>query len=420
MTNNLPEGIHFNLNQNDKFKNIAIAIDFVEPIKENHLEQRTMVAEMLENYSEKYDSKLKVARKLAAMYGATFGANVFKVGNQAVLRIFISFINDKFLPDDVKLIEQIADFLKEMIFYPLIINDSFPVKQFELQRDNLVEYLFNLNDNKKYYAARETKKLFFENDTDNAKMVFGDLPALAKLKARETADYFQKMISENEIYISVDGDVENEDVQPIVDLFRLNDRKHQVVLMNSHEDLRSEKNVEKKAQQKQSQLDFAFNFPVSIKSEDYFAAIIFNAMFGGSPSSLMFTNIREENSLAYYISSSFNSTLGFILVQSGIDGENDKKVIELVKQQRDKLINGDYSDELLNKIKKTMVNSYLTKYDSQRQMLNTVFINSLLNREITIDEWIKKIKSISKTDISSVAQKAELKTTFLLEGETDE
>ena len=43
------------------------------------------------------------------------------------------------------------------------------------------------------------------------------------------------------------------------------------------------------------------------------------ALFGGTPNSKLFLNVREKLSLCYYCSASYNSMKGIMLVQSGVE-----------------------------------------------------------------------------------------------------
>ena len=145
-----------------------------------------------------------------------------------------------------------------------------------------------------------------------------------------------------------------------------------------------------------------------------------NSLLGGSASSLMFLNIREKESLAYYISSSFNTTLGYLMIQSGIDGNQAEKVQDMIKSQIKRLIDENYSEGLLDKIKTSLISNYLTNFDSERKLLNNLFINALVDNQTTKNDWIEGIQSVNKRSIALVAKKLELKSVFLLKGEDDE
>lgn len=53
MQQEITSGVRFNFEKQNKFKNVAISIDFVEPLANDNLAERTMVAEMMENYRDR-------------------------------------------------------------------------------------------------------------------------------------------------------------------------------------------------------------------------------------------------------------------------------------------------------------------------------------------------------------------------------
>lgn len=94
----------------------------------------------------------------------------------------------------------------------------------------------------------------------------------------------------------------------------------------------------------QSVLSMAYELPIYFGDGLYFAAVIFNQLFGGSSQSLLFANVREKRSLAYDIHSSYNSLVGMDSVQAGIDYQNEQEVISMVNQQLKQLSAADQTD----------------------------------------------------------------------------
>ena len=62
-----------------------------------------------------------------------------------------------------------------------------------------------------------------------------------------------------------------------------------------------------------------------MEEPDYPALYVFNELFGGSPSSRLFLNVREKHSLCYYVSSLLDIRKGLLLVSSGVQAQNIEK-----------------------------------------------------------------------------------------------
>jgi predicted Zn-dependent peptidase len=79
--------------------------------------------------------------------------------------------------------------------------------------------------------------------------------------------------------------------------------------------------------------------------------LVFNELFGGSPLSKLFMNVREKASLAYYASSSFDTFRGVLKVQAGIDGKNHDQVLAIIAAQLSAIQAGDFTDDLVEQLK---------------------------------------------------------------------
>ena len=55
---------------------------------------------------------------------------------------------------------------------------------------------------------------------------------------------------------------------------------------------------------------------------------IMTALFGGTPHSKLFLNVREKMSLCYYCAAALIKPKGFIMVDSGIEPQNAQKFPE--------------------------------------------------------------------------------------------
>ena len=125
-----------------------------------------------------------------------------------------------------------------------------------------------------------------------------------------------------------------------------------------------------------SQVEPGYQLPIYRDDADFMAAVVFNAAFGGTPLSLLFTNVREKASLAYYASSSYNPFTGTMGVQSGIQAQNQDRVIAIIGEQLAAVQRGELSESLLAEVKASLLNARLAGLDSPQRklvgLLNTV------------------------------------------------
>ena len=74
----------------------------------------------------------------------------------------------------------------------------------------------------------------------------------------------------------------------------------------------------------------------------YYTLVVGSNILGGGPDSKLFINVREKESLCYYVYSSVEKYKGILFVSSGIEAENYEKTVKLINEQLEKLKNGEY------------------------------------------------------------------------------
>ena len=74
---------------------------------------------------------------------------------------------------------------------------------------------------------------------------------------------------------------------------------------------------------------------VSLKDDKYYAFVLMNSIFGGSMSSRLFQNIREERGLAYSVCSMniFSSYWGFFSIYAGVSNDKAKEALEAINYE---------------------------------------------------------------------------------------
>ena len=198
--------------------------------------------------------------------------------------------------------------------------------------------------------------------------------------------------------------------------FKFQDRSRLDLDFYYHQDLPSFQRQEEVQDLIQAKLNLAYQTDVRYLDDQYFTLQVFNALFGGFPGSKLFLNVREKESLAYYASSNLDPFCGGLYVQAGIDQKEADRVIDLIKDQHQALIEGDFSQSSLNQAKAMLKNGLKQSEDSPAGLLNFSYLKQLLAKSITVEEWIEKINQVSAQDVKNLAQDIKLQSIFILRG----
>lgn len=413
----LVKGVNLNIIPSKQFKTTRIFISFIKNIEsKKELTERALLANYLEMCSQNYPTQIDIARKLSQMYGASFGSSVDRRGNYQLINFSIDYIEGKYLVGNEDLFSEVIEFLKEIIFNPLKVgeNKNFDEETFTRQKNNTITYLKSIKEDKQAYATAKLRKLYFDNEIQQVPS-FGESEDVEKLTISDLMDAYQKMLNTDRVEIMISGDVNTDEVVNKFSVLPFKARNISRVSMSYTQEIKQEIVTQIDEEPlSQSKFDMAFRLPVVYRGDLHYAALVFNSLFGGSALSLLFTVVREKMSMAYYANSNFDPFRQLLVVQTGISYANKDKVQELILEQLERLKKGDFEDELLEQNKNNLISSYISRLDSQTSALLRAQSAALTGINVTIEEWLDNLQSVTKDDVMKVAKMVELQATYML------
>lgn len=413
----LVKGVNLNIIPSKQFKTTRIFISFIKNIEsKKELAERALLANYLEMCSQNYPTQIDIARKLSQMYGASFGSSVDRRGNYQLINFSIDYIEGKYLVGNEDLFSEVIEFLKEIIFNPLKVgeNKNFDEETFTRQKNNTITYLKSIKEDKQAYATAKLRKLYFDNEIQQVPS-FGESEDVEKLTISDLMDAYQKMLNTDRVEIMISGDVNTDEVVNKFSVLPFKARNISRVSMSYTQEIKQEIVTQIDEEPlSQSKFDMAFRLPVVYRGDLHYAALVFNSLFGGSALSLLFTVVREKMSMPYYANSNFDPFRQLLVVQTGISYANKDKVQELILEQLERLKKGDFEDELLEQNKNNLISSYISRLDSQTSALLRAQSAALTGINVTIEEWLDNLQSVTKDDVMKVAKMVELQATYML------
>lgn len=157
------------------------------------------------------------------------------------------------------------------------------------------------------------------------------------------------------------------------------------------------------------QLNLAMGFQgPSTYSDDIFPMMIVNNVLGGTISSRLFQEIRENRGLVYTIESSLTSYngAGMLSIYAGLTKENVYSVAELIKLEINQLRNSLLSIDELEKSKEHLKGSYILSLEGTFSKMYEMGKNLLHDKPIETPEIVlDNINNIGLDDIDRVVNK---------------
>lgn len=137
-----------------------------------------------------------------------------------------------------------------------------------------------------------------------------------------------------------------------------------------------------------------------------YSLIILNNILGGSMSSRLFQEIREERGLAYSVYSYHSSykEAGTFNIYTGTAPEHVGQVFDIISNVLDDVRTNGITDKELLKGKEQLKGSLMLSLESTNSRMNRLGKNELLlERHLTLDEIITKIDQVSQESVLDVA-----------------
>lgn len=403
----------------DRFKTVNVQIILSDKIKKEDITKRNFLSDMLTYSSLKYPTKKDISIASQDLYAANVYSTSYRLGNYYNTDINLYFLNEKYSEEGMT--EKSIEFLFEIIFNPNVRDNKFDTSSFNVIKNNMRIQIESVKeDTRKYSMIKMLENMGKEEPYSYHG--FGYLEDLEKITEENLYEYYKEFIKSSSVEIFVIGNIEFDYIEKIIrDKFKFNvykKKKENPTIV--HESIRSRaKTIIEEDDINQSKLTIGCKVSGLTDFEKHYVLTLYNIILGGGSESLLFQNVREKNSLCYYVNSSSNKVDNLIIISSGIAIENFKKTVSLIKKEISNIEKGNFSDEIIEQAKIRYKSVIDEIYDYPNQIISSYYASEILGVDFP-DIRKKKIMEVTKEDIMKISKKIKIDTIYLLGGKTNE
>lgn len=411
---------NINLVNIDKFKSVFVNVNFLTPMSAKNMSKNALLACVLKKGNSTYPTEKEINRKLAHMYNACMDVTSEKFRDYLNIKLDFEYINAGRID-----FSEVVEFLVDYITNPNFVDGDFPKDTVEREKEALIERIASEKDNKKKYAIENLNKMMFEGE-DYACSVLGNEEDIKGITVEELTSYYKEVMKNSEIVINVLGGIKGHEElaeQLYTDLLIILKKDVPTSLKCEIDKYEVPSKVKEKIEVQQiSQSVVAIGAKIcDVVKEDMYKIMVYNEILGGNPASLMFQNVREKNSLAYFAKSMYNRQRQTINIFAGIEPKNYEKAKAIMLEQFEIMRNGKFSDIQFTASVDTLVANLKAMNDSKEELGRMLFANELFfGRKVTIEEMIENICKVTKDDVMALASKVYTDSIFCLGGEQGE
>jgi predicted Zn-dependent peptidase len=286
----------------------------------------------------------------------------------------------------------------------MLLNPIFPEEEIEREKGVVIEEVKMYQDNP-LMSIEDVFETCLFGDHPLGWEVIGTIKNIKSFNREILFDYYQRQYGANSLNLILSGAVSFDDLKKAQDLFSkatINKWQDKKTLKNlNQENIRI---VNKKIDQVNLSLGFKA-WPIAHPLEK--VAKLIALILGGSMSSRMFVNIREQKGLAYYIKTVYEQYVdtGYITTQAGVPKNKVAEAVALITKEYQNLIAEKVSDKEVERVKDMAISRLKMRLESSDDLANW-YGRQVLNRQklITPQAYIREFKKINSRDIFKAAK----------------
>ena len=397
----LADGIYATCLDGEKFKVHSITLGVEIPLDLRTVTIANLLARILKRGCAKYPDMIALERKCDELYAADLSFSVTRSGESEYFCLFTDFLSDNYTAD-CDIISEITELIKEMLLFPKVKNGKFDPEYLKGEKKNLSDDIDALINNKAKYAKKRCIEELCKSQP-YALPTLGDKEVLSSINADELYDFLINMLTHNRIEILYTGQKKQFDkvCLALTSLFSQINRDYieHVSQCNTIVPKKQVSEISEPMEVNQGKLSIGLCTGITNTDSDIAGLIVANEIFGASPNSKLFMNVREKMSLCYYCSSGLDAVKGLMFINAGIEGNNYEVAKNAIFKQLEDVKNGLFSDEEFSNAINSLINLYKSVSDNVGS-LETWYLPRIFRGENdTPDSRIAQISKVTREDV---------------------
>lgn len=407
------KGINLNLIKTDKFKSNLISFYFLRPLTKDEATKNALLPLVLKRGTKEYNTNLEIQKKLEETYGANLSIAINKRGEKHVLRFTIETVNGEYVGDK-DYIYQVIDLLKSIIFNPVLQKGCFKKEYVDQEKENLKRGIEGRINDKRSYAIDRCIEEMCKNEKFSI-YPLGNIKDLDLIEEESLYKHYEDVIKTSPIEIFYVGDYDDELEDYLKNLGDI-ERKNLISIKREEiiSGVQTKNMVHEDMDVNQGKLVLGFRTGIPYEDRLYNGLLVASDIFGGGPNSKLFRNVRERESLAYYITSTILKYKSIMLVDSGIEFSSFGKTIDIIKDELEEMKKGNFTEEDMEISKKSLKSSTKSIKDSLFLISEFFFSQILSEDNRSLDDILKDIDAVTKEDIINAISKVVLDTIYFM------
>lgn len=412
-------GIALRVVQTDKFKTACFSASFVTKLSRVDAAKSALIPQVLRRGTREYPDMTRLSAALDALYGARIDPEVRKFGDIQLTGIICDLLTPDCVPNGSEMLEEALSLALSVLLDPCLTGESFVKEYVESEKENLIDYLNGEINDKLSYAYRETISEFYK-DSGFGVNEFGEASDVEAISAKELYVHYRHILKHAPLELFFCGNASFEEVEAYIkpQLIKLNRRYDNFVTLGKPKQPDA-RELCVHFDVNQANLLVGLYTPTRAGSTEQPAMHVLSVILGGGTASKLFTHVREEKSLCYFVGAKYDKYLQAMFMYSGVDV---KRVEEARGEMLKQLIacqDGDITEQELNIAKRYIIAQLKTMEDSALGLETYWIGESVMGLSREIEFRIARIKAVTLENVQKAAVELVNCMTYVLTGKEE-
>ncbi len=395
-----------------RFKTVTIHATWIRDLSTVDRSKGAALVQVLRQGTQSWPTRQLLAARLEDLYGASFRADVAKLGDKQLLSFHITVTNGRFLPGQPDTVRDALDFLTEVLDRPHLVDGVFPDAVVEQEKTLVKRQIAAIINDKGQYAMSRLMELVADGQPFGLRKL-GTEQEVDQITRTDLTDFYHDVRQNAPFVFTVVGDIDPDAVYTHVDE-RWGTPRPAFSPIVPYQGQHHDQIVVEAQDVRQGKLNLAYRTGRTAKSPDFPALVMYSGILGGFSHSKLFLNVREKASLAYYAYSRIDPALGLLVIGAGIEFNDYQACRSIIADQVTAMRRGEFTVDELAFTLKAYENDILSEEDSPGQLIGRHLEHLLVGGGLQGPDLIDALAQVTRDDVVQVAQTVDLDTIYFL------
>ena len=407
----------------DKFKSEYFSLRFTLPLCEETVQHTTLLTSVLGRGTSAHPTKLAINRYLDELYSTSISARNQRIGDMQRIGFSADLLGSRYVGGK-GILPAVIDAVAELFYRPYLEDGFFCTEYVESEKNNLRDAIRATINNPRSYARARCRRLLCAGEPFALSLI-GEECGVDGITPRSLTERYQTLLEDATPVFFYVGSTPAEEVAAMIrhsfPRFHGKNAPYRADIKRHHgAPVRGEEAMPLC----QGKLSIGFRTDASIADCDAPAMLLLNELFGGSPASKLFLNVREKRSLCYHCSSELDLYKGVMFANAGMTPGNRAITEEAMLTELAAIGKGDITATEFEAAKRSLDHSYRQTLDNPAALSSFYSGRALIGSTETVEDFRLRVAAVTVSDVVDAASRVDLGAIFFLngtlEGEEDE